>query len=275
MLDLLTAGYMDLHPDDAARVLARLDERELAAFLGESPPRLAADVLSHMTPSAASRALLRMDREAVVRIVARMPTEAAAVRLRGMERARLRELFAALPRTTGVRLRIRMRYPEGVIGSVIDTDVLTLTPDLRVVEAVRLTRKTADQLTQHLYVLDERRRLKGMVDLCRLLAEKDRTPVGRIMEPTQVILHARASMHTVENHPAWITNENLPVVNRLGIFEGVLPRSAVMRQDRSLISSVEEQQDAATTHTALSDVFWMAVASLFVGRSQIKPDAQD
>jgi magnesium transporter len=275
MLDLLSAGYMSLHPADAARTLARLDERELVAFLAESPTRLAAQVLSEMAPSAAARAMQRMDTDILARIVAHMPTEAAAQRLHGTDRAKLRALYAALPRMAAVRLRIRLRYPEGAVGSLIDTDVLTLTPELRVLDAVRMTRRTADRLGHRLYVLDERRRLKGSVDICRLLTERDRTPVGRIMEPVQVRLNSRASIQTVENHPAWITNDSLPVVNREGVFEGILPRSSVVLEDQSLYSAVEEQQDLSTTQLALSDVFWMAVTTLFVGGPSSKPTTGD
>lgn len=275
MLDLLTAGYMELHPEGAARALARLDEREIAAFLGESPPRLAADVLAHMPPPLAARSLQRMLPDTAVRIVPRIPTEAAAEALRAMDRARMRELLAALPRTASARLRIRLRYPEGSIGSVVDADVFTLAQDMLVGEAVRATRRTPDRLGHALYVLDGRRRLKGVVDVCELLAGKDRLAVARMMSPPPVVLHARTSVHSVENHPAWLRSDALPVVTRAGVFQGVLPRTAVVREESALIAEVAQQQQATATQSALSDVFWLAVAALFVSQPSQKESPLD
>lgn len=263
MLDLLTAGYMQLHPESAAKALARLGEREVGQFLAESPPRLAADVLTYLPPAFAARCLQRMAPDAAARIIARTPTEAAAEALRALERERMREIFEQLPRTTAARVRIRLRYPEGTVGSVVDADVLTLNVDMLVGEAVRLTRRAPDRLNHVIYVLDAQRRLRGSVDICDLLVEKDRVTVDRVMKRPEVVLHARTSLLSVENHPAWLTADSLPVVTRAGIFQGVLPRDMVVREESQLASEVSQQQQVGATQSALSDVLWLALSALF------------
>ena len=263
MLDLLTAGYMQLHPDSAAKALVRLNEREVGQLLAESPPRLAADVLTYLPPAFAARCLHRMAVDAAGRIIARMPTEAAAEAMRSLDRERMREVLGLLPRTTAARVRIRLRYPEGSVGSVVDADVLTLNVDMLVGEAVRLTRRAPDRLHHILYVLDTRRRLRGLVDICDLLVEKDRLTVARVMKRPEVILHARTSLLAVESHPAWLTADSLPVVTRAGVFQGVLPRDMVVREETQLATEVSQQQQVVATQGALSDVLWLALSALF------------
>lgn len=263
MLDILAAGYLDLHPAEAARTLSRLDERELLALLGATPPHLAAGVLSHTSPATAARQLEQLDARKAAEIVARMAIEPALARLRVMPHRPRQTLLAALPRTRAARLRLLLRYPEGSIGALVESDVLTLTAELRVGDALRLARRSTRRIGHSLYVLDERRRLKGAVAVPDLLSESDRVPLSRILQPVPVVLNARISLRAIDDHPAWLTHDALPVVNREGVFQGVLPRSSVLREERSLLAEVETQRELSTTRLALADLFYLAVAALF------------
>jgi hypothetical protein len=62
-----------------------------------------------------------------------------------------------------------------------------------------------------------------------------------------------------------LSHDSLPVVNRNGIFQGVLRRSRVTEEGPQLLSEVTELNDLISTRTALADIFWLAVGALFVG----------
>jgi magnesium transporter len=275
MRDPLALGYLERHPRDAARSLAQLAEPDFVEVVGSLTPRLAALLLYHSEPAAATRCLARLPVTQAARLLVHLPVEFAAERLRNLVPERRRELLAAMPRTRAPRLRVLLRYAEGSIGAALSTDVLTLPQDIRVGEAVRLARRSADRLARSLYVLDPGFRLKGMVDVCRLLAEKDRAPLARILEPAPVVLYARAGLHTVEAHEAWVRHETLPVVNRQNVFQGVLPRAAVLRDDAGLLAEVSDYRDLATTQWALADVFWLAVTGLFAGGADRRPQDRE
>ena len=66
------------------------------------------------------------------------------------------------------------------------------------------------------------------------------------------------------NHPAWLTHDSLPVVNRDDVFLGVLQRSKVMEGEQELLTEVAERNELATTRAALADIFWIGVGALFV-----------
>lgn len=265
MLDALTRGYLDLHPAAAARSLARLERDDLVALFEAMSPQLAAVVLPHMAPAAAARCLAPLPAKPAAEILTRMPSHSAGLVLRSMDREVRKAVLATVSGPLAARLRLRLRYPETVIGALVVADVLTLGRDLRVSDALRLIRRSRQSPGHLIYVLDERRRLGGMVDLGDLLSERDRSLVNRVMKPVPLALNARAALSSVSNHPAWLTHECLPVVNRDGLFQGVLPRSTVMREEQQLLAEVEERSELATTRAALADVFWLAVASLFAG----------
>jgi magnesium transporter len=265
VLDALTKGYLGLHPAAAARTLARLDNRDLQAIFQAMPPQLAANVLEHMAPGSALRCLQLLKTRSAADILARIPAQSAVAALRLASREQTTGLLSAMPRPTAARLRLQLRYPETVVGSFIDSDVLTLSLDQRVADALRLVRRTRQGPGHILYVLGEQRQLAGQADLWDLLSERDRSLVQGVVQPVPVVLNARAAIQTVANHPAWLTNESLPVVNRTGVFQGVLPRSRVTGEGQSLIAEVAERNELSTTRTALADIFWLGLAALFAG----------
>jgi Mg/Co/Ni transporter MgtE len=267
VLDALTKGYLTLHPAAAARTLARLDVRDLKALFQALPRPLAASVLEHMTPASIARCLGHLQNKVAAEILVRLPSLTAVAALRLMNTDQVKGLFSAMPRPAAARLRLRLRYPETLIGSFVDAEALTLNVDQRVGDALRLVRRTGQRTGHTLCVLDDQRRLAGLVDLCDLLGERDRSKLQRVLHPAPVVLNARAALLTVTNHPAWLTHDSLPVVNREGQFQGVLARAKVMTKEQQLLTEVAERNELSTTRAALADIFWLGVAAMFTANS--------
>jgi magnesium transporter len=166
-----------------------------------------------------------------------------------------------MQRHAAARIRLRLRYSERAIGAFVDTEIVTLTPDLRVSDALRLLRRAGRRSGHTLYVLDERRHLAGVLDLADLVAARDRALIQGVMRPPGIVLNARAALHTVSSHFAWLTHESLPVINRDGVFQGVLERSQVTEEETQLPVEVAEVSELQTTRGALADIFWMGVGA--------------
>ncbi|WP_164513483.1 magnesium transporter MgtE N-terminal domain-containing protein [Thiosocius teredinicola] len=276
MLDVVTKGYLTLHPESAARTLARIDKRDAAEAFGAMPRQLAATVLAAMAPTSAARCLTLMPPPVAGEILARTPLPAAVSALRMCDEKQTHTVLKHLPRPKAARIRLRLRFSEWVIGAFVDDDVLTLSPQQRVGDALRLLRSSGHPAGQTIVVVDSHRRLIGIVDLCELLHQSDRRIVRHVMQPVAHVLNARAALQTVANHPAWMENDSLPVVNRNGIFQGVLRRSRVRQEETQLLNEIVERNELMTTRSALADIFWLAVGALFIGpgRSEER-NAQD
>jgi Mg/Co/Ni transporter MgtE len=267
VIDPLTKGYLSLRPASAARTLSHLDSRDIKAIFEAMPQQLAANVLEQMSPGTAARCLAQLAPKIGGEILSRVPAPVATAILRQMQRERMKALLATLPRPTAARLRLRLRYSETTIGAFVDADVITFTPDHRVGDALRLFRRAGQRTGQTIYILDERRHLVGAVDLGDLLGQRDRSLLQRALRPVTRVLSARGTIQSVSNHPAWLTHDNLPVVDRGGVFQGVLWRSKVMEEERELLSEVAERNEQTTTRAALADIFWIGVGALLIGNT--------
>ncbi len=265
MLDGVTKGYLTLQPAAAARTLSRMSSVDIEAVFESMPTQLAAGVLGHMAPASASRCLLQLPKATAGEILARTPVLAAVSALRVMKKHEVQDLLALIPRPVAARLRLRLSFSESVVGAFVDEDVLTLSPTHRVGDALRLYRHSGHRTGQMIPVLDEKRHLLGVVDLYDLLGSTDRRLVQQLMHTPDHVLVARMALQTVTKHPAWLSHDSLPVVNRNGIFQGVLRRSRVTEEGPQLLSEVTELNDLISTRTALADIFWLAVGALFVG----------
>lgn len=265
MLDPITKGYIALRPDSVASTLSQLDKPETRALLEAMPRHLAASVMEHMVPRAAAQCLEQLASKLSADLLARMPVSAAVEVLRVMKREQIKALFAVMPRPAVARLRMRLRFSETVIGGYVDTDVVTISADIRVHDVLRLIKRNSQRMGHSIYVLDEQRRLMGLVDLGELVAARERMTVQRLIRPAPVVFNARAPLQTATNHPGWLTHDNLPVINREGIFQGVLQRSKVMEGESELITRVDDYKELAVTRDALADIFWLGVSAIFSG----------
>jgi len=265
MLDPVTKGYLTLRPNAAAKTLLRLEERDIRELLEAMPRTVAANVLEQMASVSASHCLIKLSNNSISQILTHMQPPSSVAVLRHMHHDQVKELLARMPRTVAVRLRLGLRYSDSVIGAFVDANVITLTPEHHVGDALRLYRREGQYTGHTIYVLNEHRHLAGQVYLNDLLGARDRSIISRIMHPASTVLSARATLQSVAKHPAWLTNDYLPVINRNNVYQGVLGRDKVMQKNQQLIDNVTDHSELASTRAALADIFWLGVGALFIG----------
>jgi Mg/Co/Ni transporter MgtE len=262
-LDLVTKGYITQRPAEAARTLLRLDGRDIKAVFEALPRQMAASLLEHMAPSSAVLCLGHLPNKTIAEILTHMPVLSALAVLRLLNREQAKELLTLMPRPVAAQLRLRLRYTSAVVGAFVDTDVVTFHPDQSVADALRQFRREGKRTGHTIHVLNEMRQVAGVVHLSDLVSARDRSRINKIMRAGPAEIHAGAALETATNHPAWLTHDSLPVINRSGVFQGVLRRSKIMEEEQQLINELAEQNELATTREALADIFWIAVGALF------------
>ncbi len=262
MLDSVTKGYLSLRPASAAQTLVRLDDADIRAIFEALTPQLAVKVLEHMAPGSAARCLQLLPRKNIASILAHTPMQIALASLRLMNSKHVNEILGYMPTSRAAALRVRLRYTKMVVGAFVDSDVVTFSWDQHVSDALRLFRREGRRTGNAIIVLNEQHHVAGVVNLSDLLANRDRLPLRQILRPAVSVLQDRAGIQSVRDLPAWRLYENLPVVNRNGVFQGVLRRSKVMHNDIQESLEVNEQSETQATSSALADIFWTVFGSI-------------
>ena len=274
MLGRITTEFVEAYPEDAARVLEDAAPEVAGEVLGALPAPVAAAVLREMNPHAAAGALASLAPEAAAGIVRHLPVALASALVLRLDADARGALMKALPAKVSVPLRMVLRFPAGSVGSIIDPRVVTVRPETRVGEATEIARRAPALLRRHLYVLDERQRLAGMVDARQCLLRDPALPVGRLDQEEPVALRARTSLREANRHPGWERFSVLPATDHRGVFLGVVRRAGLRR---ALADGTAPEPEAELTGLALdlADLYWQAAAGFITGASAAHDEDRD
>jgi magnesium transporter len=192
-----------LEPAEVAVLLQWLPDDEIPSLLEELPPSEAARILRSLAAPEAARLLEDIDPDDAADIVEQLPARDAdeiLVRMRPSEAAEIRELSG---------------YAGDSAGGIMTPAFVAVTRDATATEAIGAIRQLVDQAetVNYVYVVDDQRRLLGVLSLYRLLLSHAGTLVSELMAPTTVRVRATADQEVAAR---LLTDRNLlaiPVVD--------------------------------------------------------------
>ncbi|MEP6470099.1 MAG: magnesium transporter [Chloroflexota bacterium] len=192
-----------LEPSEVAVLLQWLPDEEIPALLEELSPSEAARILRTLSAPEAATLLEEMDPDDAADVVEQLPPRDAneiLVRMRPEEAAEIRELSV---------------YPPDSAGGIMTPAFVAVTRDATAMEAIAAIRKLVDQAetVNYVYVVDDERRLLGVLSLYRLILSRADAPVIELMAPTTVRVRASADQEVAAR---LLTDRNLlaiPVVD--------------------------------------------------------------
>jgi magnesium transporter len=260
----LARGYLEAHPDGAARVLEREAPAAAAALLAEMPVDVAAEVLRRMAPAALAGCGDALPLERLAEIVSRLPLDGAATVMHRLAHERREAVLTRLPVTAETPLRRVLAYGARTAGALADPLVLALPEDLTVAEAQRRIRSRggSGHLFFYLYVVSREGLLVGVLDLPELMAAPARDTLGAAMHRDPVRLDADAGFATLAAHPAWQEVDALPVVDGSGRLVGAIRHKVVRRLEAELGLRARSESVLATLF-GLSELYWAGLSGMF------------
>lgn len=220
--DRLTLAYFQLHPLEAARRLEVLSPQEAAAILAPCPPDVIAAVLEHCLPGPAAKMVTDLPPETASDVIECLSASSAIGILRQLDESLRNDLLNRMRKAVSASLRRALRYPPQTAGSLADSRVLTLAPDIAVEAALARVRQDAKHAIYYVYVIDRDTKLEGLVSLKQLIMADGDQLLATIMRRQLVTLAADLTVEEILQHPQWTQFHTLPVVDRWGTFLGAL-----------------------------------------------------
>lgn len=225
----LTLAYVTSHPSEAARVLERMASPDAAALFGRLPARACAPVLTAMLPSAAARVISILDTQAALSMLSAAGTQAAVTVLRQVPEPQRSQLIDGLPTAAAIASRLLLGYPDDSVGAWADPDVVVLSPETSVAEALTRVKSGDESRVEQVFVVDREQRLVGMLDLHELLRAPEATAMASLMHKPTAVLNAAATVSGAANQRGWQQASALPVIDSYGRVIGILRRASLAR----------------------------------------------
>lgn len=174
----IAAILNDLDRHTSYALLTQLDNETLADALEESPPDVQVAALSQLTPERAADVLEEMGPDEAADLLADLPPETSAHLLELMEDEDAEDVQTLLA------------YPEDSAGGIMTTEFAWVPVGLRVADALDYLRHSPDaqddEAMYYVYILDDERRLHGLISLRDLVLASPHQPLVEVAEEATI-----------------------------------------------------------------------------------------
>lgn len=227
-LTLLHRDFIRRYPAEATQRLEDLPLEEIVEILKSQPVDDTLRVWDRMSPQIGRQVLMAMDDNLTIMILDRLDPTRSALLLRGMEQERLDQLLGRLSPAIAEDLRKILAYPPDCAGALMDSRIFYFSPELSVAEALARLRAQGQRGFRLIFIVDEERRLVGMVDIQDLALANGDTRLLKLMRKIPAVVSELTSQEEIVELLDRYRITDLPVVDFDQRFIGVVRYHALM-----------------------------------------------
>jgi len=259
-----------LYPGEIAHLLESLpaDSRKIAWEM--VVPELEGDVLLHLSDGVRTGLIREMEPSELLAATEGLETDDLADFLQDLPRAVVAEVLNSMSVQDRQRLESVLPYPEDTAGGLMNTDTITVRPDVTLDVVLRYLRRRGEipATTDSLIVVKRDDTYLGLLPINRFLTKDPVLTVGEIMSSDVEAIDAMTSATDVASLFAHRDLVSAPVVNGQGKLLGRITIDDVVdviRQeaDHSLMSmaglSEEEDLFASVASSSRRRAVWLGV----------------
>ena len=219
----------EVSPAQWADLIPRLDGLEVATLVTWLPEELLADTLAEIDPVQAARILRTLSRSAAADILEEMDPDDATDVVSALPDADAEQILVEMEPDEAAEIRGLLEYPPDSAGGIMTPAYVAVRPDVTVEAAERLLRRKVEEAetVYYVYVVDDDRRLVGVLALHRLVLVPPRTRVRDAMVGDVIRVRADADRETAAR---LLTDHNflaLPVVDDDDRLLGIITQDDV------------------------------------------------
>lgn len=220
-----------LHPADVANLIENLTVHESTTLVQSFDKETAAEVLTEVEPKYKDTLLEHINPKNLANILEEMPTDEATDVIRDLSEHKRLQVFKRLGMRKARVLHKMTTYRDDIAGGLMTSEFMDVDRDTTVAQAIRKIRKNSDEHRSiyHVFVLDDNKKLHGIVSMRTLLLAPPKAKVADLM--SKVIRTVR--VHTkAEEVARLMTKYNLlsvAVVDKSRTFRGIITVDDVLR----------------------------------------------
>jgi len=230
-LKVLKEKLSDMHPVDVADILEDLDPEQRVVLFDGLDADQASDALEEIDPDVQRELVPSLKKEKVAQLIDEMTPGQAADILSVLPASEANSILPLLSAENANKVKSILEKQEENILNYATREYLTFTPD-RTVEQVqdeyRLAARGKDVI-MYLYVVDERRKLLGIIDIKELLLAPDQVRLKDIMVDNIISLEPDSTLKEAAAMFARYDFRALPITDDNDVILGVVPYRDVMK----------------------------------------------
>ena len=219
-----------MHPSDLAEILEDLAPAEREAVFTSLDEEVAAETLEEVEPRLQKALLEKLDEERIADIVEEMDPGAAADLLAELPEEQSDAILEEMEPEERQEVEELLEFDEDSAAGCMTTDFIYLGMQSTVAQAVQALRSfdgDPESVTE-VYLLDEKRVLRGSVSLARLVMAQPETRISVLAEPRVLSCPADLNQNALAELFDKYNLHALPVVDSQNRMVGVVEADQVI-----------------------------------------------
>ena len=220
----------EMHPSDLAEILEDLAPAEREAVFTSLDEEVAAETLEEVDPKLQKALLEKLDEERIADIVEEMDPGAAADLLAELPEEQSDAILEEMEPEERQEVEELLEFDENSAAGCMTTDFVPLRTEATVAQAVLALRAydgDPESVTE-VYLLDDKRMLRGAVSLARLVMAQPETRLAVLAEPRVLSCPADMRQNDLAEMFDKYNLHALPVVDEAGRMVGVVQADHVI-----------------------------------------------
>ena len=172
-----------IHPSDLADIIEDMSKNYQAPIFSSLDEEHAADVLEELRVKEQVHIIESLPLGKAADVLEKMPANEAADLMDHLDEDKTEQLLLEMEPEASEEVRDLLEYPDGTIGSLMTSDILTFSGDQTiadVMEHIRVEKPEMESLYS-LFVVDADNVLKGIITMRDLLITDPQTRLGKVM----------------------------------------------------------------------------------------------
>ena len=272
----------NLHPSELARLIESMPLNERAIIWEMIDQKIEGEILVEVSDEVRDGLLAKMDTNELITAVEGMALDDLADLVADLPETLMQEVIKSMDHQDRERLKQVMSYDENSAGGLMNTDILTIRPDVTVEVVLKYLRSqnSIPNSTDSIFVVNRDNEYRGALLLSKLLTEDPETPVSKIMSKK---IHPINVESPSENVVWEFENRDLlsaPVIDNQNKLLGRITIDDVVdvirdEAEHSLMSAagLDEEEDlfSPATNSAKKRAIWLGVklATAFLAASVV------
>ncbi|MEZ6061561.1 MAG: magnesium transporter [Planctomycetaceae bacterium] len=211
----LTELCQFLHPAVVASILEELEPREVWTVLDHADLRLRVEIFEYIALKRQQELVEQLDRRRLSELLEEMSADDRVDLLSRMPQERVEDLLPLIAQAERNDIRRLLSYPDHSAGSIMTTEYASLPADITVREALQRLRQQApnSETIYYVYILNDKRRLLGLISLRELILAKPDAVLSDIMQPDTIRMRVDEDREHVAQEVARYNFIAMPIVD--------------------------------------------------------------
>ena len=188
-----------LHPAEIALLLESMPRRQRELVWELIDPALEGDVLIELNENIRQEFIQEMEAEELVAAAESLELDDLADLIGDLPEAVTRQVLRSMDQRDRERLRNVLAWPEDSAGGLMNTDTVSVRPDVSLEVVLRYLRMRGElpERTDSLFVVDRHDRYLGSISLARIITGDPEDLVGESLDPDAARIEPTTSAHEV------------------------------------------------------------------------------